>query len=146
MGIAWFVARKNATPQIAAILPGAEKLDEHGSQAIPPGMWIVPLPFADDIRQNPETNLIRAPENLIDLMRNVVQQLQLPKARYDPSKYPNPCRLSRYKGENYIERIGLTFCERYNGTTVYFKLWLWARTSPISLMTRQYRSIDKSIR
>ena len=91
MGITWFVARKNATPQIAAIVPGAEKLDEHGSQAVPPGMWIIPLPFADDIRQNPETNLVRAPNNLIDLMRNVVQQLQLPKAQYDPSKYPNPC-------------------------------------------------------
>ncbi len=101
MGIAWFVARKNATPQIAAVLPGAEKLDEHGSQTVPPGMWIVPLPFADDIRQNPETNLIRAAENLIDLMRNVVQQLQLPKARYDPSKYPNPCRSSRCKDENF---------------------------------------------
>ena len=94
MGVAWFVARKNATPQIAAILPGAEKLDENGAQVVPPGMWIIPLPFADDIRQNPETNLIRAPDSLIDLMRNVVQQLQLPRARYDPSKYPNPCMLS----------------------------------------------------
>lgn len=103
MGIAWFVARKNATPQIAAVLPGAEKLDEHGTQAVPPGMWIVPLPFADDIRQNPETNLIRAPDNLIDLMRNVVEQLQLPKARYDPSKYPNPCRSSKCKCKEFLE-------------------------------------------
>lgn len=95
MGIAWFVARKNATPQIAAILPGTEKSDERGTQTIPPGMWIVPLPFADDVRQNPETNLVRAPDSLIDLMRNVVQQLQLPKALYDPSKYPNPCMLPR---------------------------------------------------
>lgn len=99
MAITWFVARKNATPQIAALLPGAEKMDEHGNQAVPPGMWIVPLPFADDIRQNPETHLIKAPGNLIDLMRNVVQQLQLPKARYDPSKYYNPCRSSNCKGE-----------------------------------------------
>lgn len=91
MGVAWFVARKNATPQIAAILPGAEKFDDSGLQAMPPGMWVTPLPFADDIRQNPETPLIRAPDPLIDLMRKVLQQLQLPKARYDPSKYPNPC-------------------------------------------------------
>lgn len=90
MGVAWFIARKNATPQIAAILPGAEKFDDSGVQMIPPGMWITPLPFADDIRQNPETPLIRAPDELIDLMRVVIQQLQLPKARYDPSKYPNP--------------------------------------------------------
>lgn len=92
MGIAWYVARKNAAPQIAAILPGDEKLDDVGLQVIPPGLWIMPLPFADDIRQNPETTLIRAPEPLIDLMREVIQQLQLPKALYDPGKYPNPCK------------------------------------------------------
>lgn len=93
MGIAWYVARKNAAPQIAALLPGAERLDDMGVQAVPPGLWIIPLPFADDIRQNPETTLIRAPEPLIDLMREVIQQLQLPKGLYDPSKYPNPCTL-----------------------------------------------------
>lgn len=92
IGIAWYVARKNAAPQIAAIIPGAEKLDDLGAQVIPPGLWITPLPFADDIRTNPETTLIRAPETLIDLMREVIQQLQLPKAIYDPSRYPNPCK------------------------------------------------------
>ena len=97
MGIAWFVARKNATPVIAAILPGAESLDENGAQLIPPGMWLTPLPFADDIRQNPETTLIRAPEALIDRMRDVVQQLQLPKAVYDPRKYPNPALQWHYR-------------------------------------------------
>ena len=90
MGLAWFVARKNASPVIAAIVPGAEKLDDAGAQVMPPGMWLIPLPFADDIRQDPETTLIRAPEPLIDLMRLVIQQLQLPKAQYDPSKYSNP--------------------------------------------------------
>lgn len=92
IGLAWYVARKNAVPQIAAIIPGAEKLDEVGAQMIPPGLWITPLPFADDVRQNPETTLIRAPAALVDLMRELVQQLQLPKAVYDPSRYPNPCK------------------------------------------------------
>ena len=90
MGVAWFVARKNAAPQIAAMLPGEEKLDEHGMQVMPPGLWIIPLPFADDVRQNPDTQLVSAPEKLIDLMRTIIQQLQLPKAVYDPCKYPNP--------------------------------------------------------
>lgn len=90
MGLAWYIARKNATPQIAAIIPGAEKLDQFRAQVIPPGLWITPLPFADDIRQNPETTLIRAPESLVDRMREVIQQLQLPRAVYDPTKYPNP--------------------------------------------------------
>lgn len=98
IGIAWYVARKNAVPQIAAIIPGAEKLDEVGAQMIPPGLWIMPLPFADDVRQNPETTLIRAPPALVDLMREVVQQLQLPKAVYDPSRYPNPCKSTHELG------------------------------------------------
>lgn len=97
MGLAWFVARKNAAPVIAAVLPGAEQLDDNGAQIIPPGMWLRPLPFADDIRQNPETRLIRAPEPLIDRMREIVQQLQLPKARYDPAKYPNPALQWHYR-------------------------------------------------
>lgn len=97
MAVAWFVPRKNAAPVIAAVLPGAEKLDDNGAQVIPPGMWLCPLPFADDIRQTPETRLIRAPEPLIDRMRDVVQQLQLPKAQYDPRKYPNPALQWHYR-------------------------------------------------
>ncbi|KAL8763432.1 MAG: hypothetical protein Q9184_000740 [Pyrenodesmia sp. 2 TL-2023] len=91
IGIVWYIARTNAAPVIAALYPGAEQRDDKGIQSMPPGLWLIPLPFADDIRSIPETpNLIRAPEELIDRMRIIVQQLQLPKARYDPSKYPNP--------------------------------------------------------
>ena len=97
VGVVWFVARKNATPVIAALYPGAEKLDDTGAQVTPAGMWLSPLPFADDIRQNPETTHIVAPDPLIDRMREVVQQLQLPKAQYDPSKYSNPALQWHYR-------------------------------------------------
>jgi ATP-dependent DNA helicase 2 subunit 1 len=97
MGVAWFVARKNATPQIAAIIPGAEKMDDNGVQTTPPGLRITPLPFADDIRQNPETTLIQAPGPLIDRMRAVIEMLQLPKAQYFPAKYPNPALQWHYR-------------------------------------------------
>lgn len=90
VGIAWFIARKNAAPVIAALIPGAEQLGDNDEQLMPPGIWIVPLPFADDIRQNPETTLVRTTDTLTDLMRSVIQQLQLPKAIYDPVRYPNP--------------------------------------------------------
>lgn len=88
--LCWFVARRNASPTLAAVYAGAEKLDDKGEQEMPPGLWIHPLPFADDIRGNPETELVRAPDSLVDQMRMVIQQLQLPKAVYDPKKYPNP--------------------------------------------------------
>lgn len=97
IGLVWFIPRKNATPVLAALLPGEEKVDDTGNQFLPSGLWILPLPFADDIRQNPETNLVVAPEPLIDHMRTIVQQLQLPKAHYDPRKYPNPSLQWHYR-------------------------------------------------
>ncbi|KAI9882899.1 MAG: hypothetical protein M1823_005357 [Watsoniomyces obsoletus] len=97
MGVAWFIARKNAAPVIAAIIPGPEQLGEHGEQTMPPGMWIVPLPYADDIRQNPDTTLVRSPDSLVNRMRVIVQQLQLPKAQYQPERYPNPALQWHYR-------------------------------------------------
>ncbi|KAK1140698.1 ATP-dependent DNA helicase II subunit 1 [Aspergillus melleus] len=97
MALVWFIPRKNAGPVLGAMLAGEEKLDEAGVQKFPPGMWIIPLPFADDVRQNPETSLNVAPEPLIDQMRMVVQQLQLPKASYEPLKYPNPSLQWHYR-------------------------------------------------
>lgn len=90
MGVAWYIPRRNATPTLAAIIPGAETLDDDGVQVMPPGLWIHVLPFADDVRQVPESSVVRAPDELVDDMRVVIQQLQLPKAAYDPKKYPNP--------------------------------------------------------
>nr|POE59228.1 atp-dependent dna helicase ii subunit 1 [Quercus suber] len=90
MAIAWYIARRNAAPVIAAVTPGAEQRTAQGEQTIPPGLWVKPLPFADDIREPPETNLIQSTDELTDAMRTVVQQLQLPGAVYDPQKYPNP--------------------------------------------------------
>jgi ATP-dependent DNA helicase 2 subunit 1 len=96
-GIAWFIARKNAAPVIAAVFPGPERRNEEGDQVIPGGMWITPLPYADDIRQNPPTTNVPAPEELIDKMRIIMQNLQLPKAQYLPEKYPNPALQWHYR-------------------------------------------------
>lgn len=90
MGIAWFLPRQNAAPTIVAIIPGTEKLGDDDEQIIPPGLWVVPLPFADDLRQCPEQTVLKATDELTDIMRQVIGQLQLPKGIYDPSKYPNP--------------------------------------------------------
>jgi ATP-dependent DNA helicase 2 subunit 1 len=91
MGVAWFIPRRNATPVIAAVIPGEEQYDENGEQSMPPGLWLVPLPYADDLRQPPEqVDSLRTTENLTDIMSQVVENLQLPKGVYDPSKYPNP--------------------------------------------------------
>lgn len=99
MGVAWYIPRKNASPVLVAILPSAEKLDEvTGRQVIPQGLWLYPLPCADDIRpMHDHPGKVVAPYPLIDQMRKVVQLLQLPKAAYDPSRYPNPSLQWHYK-------------------------------------------------
>ena len=88
--LVWFIARSNAEPRLAAAVPSDEKYNEDGEQITPQGLWLVHLPFADDLRKMPDSRPIGAPDSLIDAMRKVVQQLQLPKGRYDPKKYPNP--------------------------------------------------------
>jgi ATP-dependent DNA helicase 2 subunit 1 len=100
MGIAWFIARKRAQPQLVAILPSEEKLDNitHG-QVFPAGLWLYPLPFADDVRYpppQPKEPLV-ASNNLIEKMHKILGQLQLPGAVYHPSKYPNPSLQWHYK-------------------------------------------------
>ena len=98
MGLVWFIPRRNSTPTIAAMIPGPEKVGQAGEQILPPGLWIRPLPYTDDIRNNPEINeTIRAPDILKDKMRPVVERLQLPKAEYDPSRYPNPALQWHYR-------------------------------------------------
>ncbi|CDM35978.1 hypothetical protein DTO013E5_5481 [Penicillium roqueforti] len=97
LALVWFIPRRNASPVLAAMIAGAEKIDENGVQKIPPGMWIIALPFADDVRQNPDSKINRAGDALNNAMRDVIRQLQLPKAIYDPSKYPNPSLQWHYR-------------------------------------------------
>ncbi|KAL3480431.1 DSB repair complex subunit Ku70 [Aspergillus californicus] len=97
VALVWYIARKGAAPVLGAMMSGEEKIDENGIQKFPPGLWIIPLPFADDVRSNPETPLEVAPEPLIDQMRTIVQQLQLPKGIYEPQKYPNPSLQWHYR-------------------------------------------------
>ncbi|KAL8761765.1 MAG: hypothetical protein Q9194_007646, partial [Teloschistes cf. exilis] len=106
IGIAWFIARKNAAPVLAALYPSSSSITNADDETMnppdhpimPQGLWLIPLPYADDIRQNPETtHVIRAPDSLTDRMRTVIQQLHLPKGRFDPSKYPNPALQWHYR-------------------------------------------------
>ncbi|EPS41994.1 hypothetical protein H072_3992 [Dactylellina haptotyla CBS 200.50] len=86
MGIAWFIPRRNAAPVMTAVWPSVE----------PQGLFLITLPFVDDIRQNPEVPHIVAPNQLIDRMQDVIRQLHMPRG-YIPDKYPNPALQKHYK-------------------------------------------------
>ncbi|KAF7713025.1 ATP-dependent DNA helicase II subunit 1 [Penicillium ucsense] len=97
IAIVWFIPRKNSAPVVAAMIAGEERLDENGVQKVPPGMWLIPLPFADDVRENPPAVLSVSPDDLTDAMRQVIGQLQLPRGTYDAQKYPNPALQWHYR-------------------------------------------------
>jgi len=99
VGIAWYVPRVNAVPLLVAIIPSKERSDEEsGTPYLPAGLWLHPLPFVDDVRPPPEVPpVVRASNSLIDQMRTIVQQLQLPRGIYNPTKYPNPSLQWFYK-------------------------------------------------
>ncbi|KAK4231399.1 SPOC like C-terminal domain-containing protein [Podospora fimiseda] len=98
VGIAWFVARTNANPVMVAIMPSGS-LSEDGSDTpyLPAGLWLYPLPFADDVRTVDIAAKPRTADELADKMREIVANLQLPKAVYNPLKYPNPSLQWHYK-------------------------------------------------
>ena len=99
IGLAWTITRANAQPVLAAIIPSKEHTDDdNGTPYLPAGLWIYPLPFADDLREiKPPGELCRSSDELKSQMRVIVQQLQLPKAMYNPMKYPNPALQWHYK-------------------------------------------------
>ena len=84
MAITWFVARRNAAPVIAALIPtlldpkqdATTNLTGVSATECPQGLHLIPLPFADDIRQNPAMpgNPPIAPDALIDAMNSVIRK------------------------------------------------------------------------
>jgi ATP-dependent DNA helicase 2 subunit 1 len=78
MGVAWYIARSNATPVLVAILPSEERVDDTTKvTVIPAGLWLYQIPFADDLRGvGPVAKPLVAPEPLIDEMRKVGSTLK----------------------------------------------------------------------
>ena len=109
--LVWFIARRNAAPVLAAVMPSLPTSEESpyystarltgvSPTGMPQGLYLVPLPFADDIRSNPpfpQETPLRAPDSLTDLMRPIISSLQLPGGKYEPSKYPNPSLQWHYR-------------------------------------------------
>jgi ATP-dependent DNA helicase 2 subunit 1 len=99
IGIAWCIVRANAQPMLAAVIPSKERSeDDSGTPYLPAGLWLYPLPFVDDLRDiKPPGDVVRGSDELTSQMRTIVQQLQLPKAIYNPTKYPNPALQWHYR-------------------------------------------------
>ncbi|BFZ63850.1 ATP-dependent DNA helicase II subunit 1 [Saitoella coloradoensis] len=96
MGLAWLVARRNASPVFVAMVASQEVTDpETKVQKQPAGIHLIPLPYADDIRSFPDNTTTRAPDSLIDKMHDIVASLSI--GGYQPEKYRNPALQWHYR-------------------------------------------------
>lgn len=92
IAIAWAVLRKNASPIICALYPSPEEtrnINGVNIQTGPPGLHLIRLPFADDIRQRPNSMSVKASDSLVDSFTNIIKTLTMPKG-YESSRYHNP--------------------------------------------------------
>lgn len=84
------VMRKNAGPVICALIPQEEVVDsQDGSQIMPNGFYLIPLPFADDLRSPPDVINAKATEDQIEASAAWLKKLRK-KSGYDANEYENP--------------------------------------------------------
>ncbi|EMD33370.1 hypothetical protein CERSUDRAFT_108161 [Gelatoporia subvermispora B] len=89
IGIALGLARRNSTPTFYAMLPQLPKTDESGWDD-PPGIHLIPLPFADDIRAARVERAYQANSELEKMARAWIDKITVRQGGYPPDTYPNP--------------------------------------------------------
>lgn len=99
IGVAWAITRANAKPALFAIIPSRNRGEEDsGTPFLPAGLWMYPLPFADDIRNPPDLpEPAQASDDLAEKVKIITENLWFPIRMYDPSRYPNPQLQWHYK-------------------------------------------------
>ncbi|KAI3632520.1 hypothetical protein MIR68_009626 [Amoeboaphelidium protococcarum] len=87
-----FQSRARSHPRLGALISQAEIVNENGIQDRPGGMQLIPLPFADDIRDLPQQTPIQADNQLLSAMKTKFQQMIsiMKFDRLDPLEFPNP--------------------------------------------------------
>lgn len=91
IAIAIFMARPTSIPDFVAILPQAEERSPEGTQLEPPGMNLVFLPFADDIREMPEAfaRTQQASDEHVTAAGRFIKAYTR-NAAFNPDFYPSP--------------------------------------------------------
>ncbi|KAG5368826.1 ATP-dependent DNA helicase II subunit 1 [Yarrowia sp. C11] len=80
VALTWVILRKGAKPILALLIPSTKDIE---------GLHMVFLPFADDIRQEPQTEVVSAPPELVDATKKIFSRLLMPNG-FESQRYPNP--------------------------------------------------------
>ncbi|KAI8354817.1 SPOC like C-terminal domain-containing protein [Mortierella sp. GBAus27b] len=95
VAICSFTQRSGYSTRLVALLPQLEVVGSNGQEQ-PPGFQLIPLPWADDIRQLPiETDYTPSTE-LIDAAKAIISKLNMKKG-FHPDNYENPTLQKHYK-------------------------------------------------
>jgi len=84
-----FIPRSNSSPRLVALLPQMEERDENDVQISPPGFSVIPLPFADDIRDVKNGACDRASEELDTAFGKIIKSINNEEG-YNPRTINNP--------------------------------------------------------
>ncbi|KAK0546652.1 ATP-dependent DNA helicase II subunit 1 [Tilletia horrida] len=87
--LALCLPRANSIPTFAALWPREEKVDEEGTQLEAPGMMMIPLPYADDMRDCPVNRGMKAGPKEVKLARKLVSTYSLSEP-FHFDAFPNP--------------------------------------------------------
>ncbi|KAF9362451.1 X-ray repair cross-complementing protein 6 [Mortierella sp. NVP85] len=95
VAICSFTQRAGYSTRLVALVPQLEIIGSSGQEQ-PPGLQLIPLPWADDIRQLPiETDFTPSTE-LIDAAKALIAKLNMKKG-FHPDNYENPSLQKHYK-------------------------------------------------
>lgn len=97
VGLGLFMPRQNVIPVFVAIVPQQEEVSADGQQLVAPGMHLITLPYADDVRDIP-TNLLHtedAHDTQVDKAIAFIERYQK-KQPFNPDHYPNPALNHHY--------------------------------------------------
>ncbi|TPX68920.1 hypothetical protein SpCBS45565_g02838 [Spizellomyces sp. 'palustris'] len=114
IAICRLIARRNAAPRLAALLPQKGCVDKNGDE-IPCGFHVIYLPFEDDNRRIPASTASQIFPEHTDLAKEIVHSLVI--KNYDAANYENPVLQKHY---NNLQAIALRrdFAEEIEDTTL----------------------------
>ncbi|KAG0005266.1 X-ray repair cross-complementing protein 6 [Modicella reniformis] len=95
VAICSFTQRVGYSTRLVALVPQMEVVGSNGQEQ-PPGLQLIPLPWADDIRPLPIETDYTPPTELIDAAKAIISKLNMKKG-FHPDNYENPSLQKHYK-------------------------------------------------